>query len=79
MCVLAAIQFFFTYPETCGKSLEEIEIMFAPGGPKAWQTRKGESRLDAIIEQVREKHLTYGDVLEKDRGASMVEVGDEKA
>lgn len=24
MCVLAAIQFFFTYPETCNKTLEEI-------------------------------------------------------
>ena len=25
MCFLAAVQFYFTYPETCGKTLEEIE------------------------------------------------------
>jgi hypothetical protein len=51
------------YPETCGKTLEEIEEMFNKGGPRPWKTRKGESKLDALIEQVREKHLTVSDVM----------------
>lgn len=60
MCLLAAIQFYFTYPETCNKSLEEIEEMFAPGGPKPWKTKKGGSKLDVMISEVVEKHLTVG-------------------
>ncbi|KAL4939447.1 hypothetical protein BDV06DRAFT_214276 [Aspergillus oleicola] len=59
MCILAAIHFFFTYPETCGKTLEEIEDMFAPGGPKPWHTKPGGSELDAHIDEVRahSKHI----------------------
>lgn len=66
MCMLAAVQFFFTYPETAGKSLEEIEEMFAPGGPKPWHTRPGGSKLDALVVEVSEKHRTAsaGDHLE---------------
>jgi MFS family permease len=64
MCILGAIQFYFTYPETCNKTLEEIEEMFAPGGPKPWNTKPGHSKLDALIEQAREKHLTVTDVQE---------------
>ncbi|KAK6377379.1 hypothetical protein LTR64_000760 [Lithohypha guttulata] len=55
MCVLAAVQFCFIYPETCNKSLEEIEDMFAPGGPNAWHTRPGESRLDRLVEGARNR------------------------
>lgn len=73
MCVLAAIQFYFTYPETCGKTLEEIEEMFSPNGPKPWQTKPGHSRLDARVDQAREKHLTIG------RGGSISAVPEETA
>lgn len=62
MCVLAAIQFYFTYPETCNKSLEEIEEMFSPTGPHAWHTKPGGSRLDVLREQAREKQYTVDDV-----------------
>ncbi|KAK5086777.1 hypothetical protein LTS08_007190 [Lithohypha guttulata] len=62
MCVLAAVQFYFTYPETCNKSLEEIEDMFAPGGPNAWHTRPGESRLDRLVEEARNRRYTVDDV-----------------
>ncbi|PNS21697.1 High-affinity glucose transporter [Sphaceloma murrayae] len=62
LCLLAALQFFFTYPETCNKSLEEIEILFSKDGPKPWHTKPGGSRLDDLVEQAREKHLTIDDM-----------------
>ncbi|CAN9219337.1 unnamed protein product [Alternaria alternata] len=52
LCVLASIQFFFTYPETCGKTLEEIEVLFSKEGPHAWQTKKGSSHLAQDVENV---------------------------
>jgi len=55
LCVCAAIQAYLTYPETCGKTLEEIELMFNSGGPKPWNTSVGGSRLDAEIEAVIER------------------------
>lgn len=55
LCFAAAAQAFFTYPETCGKTLEEIEVMFHTGAVPAWKTRKGESRLDAEIQAVTER------------------------
>jgi len=49
LCFGAAIQAFFTYPETAGKTLEEIEILFRKGGPKPWKTKPGDSLLDQRI------------------------------
>ncbi|OJJ00117.1 hypothetical protein ASPVEDRAFT_81697 [Aspergillus versicolor CBS 583.65] len=74
MCVLAAVHFFFTYPETCGKTLEEIEEMFAPGGPKPWNTKPGQSKLDAHVEEVRahNKHINY-DTMEIKSGTEVAE------
>lgn len=74
MCVLAAIHFFLTYPETCGKTLEEIEEMFAPGGPKPWHTKPGGSKLNAHIDAVRahSKHINY-DTMEAKAGAEVNE------
>ena len=74
MCLLGAIQFYFTYPETCQKSLEEIEEMFAPGGPPAWKTKVGHSKLDVLIQEAREKMLTVEDVLKPGRRAGSVGV-----
>ena len=45
------------YPETCGKTIEEVEEMFSKGGPKPWNTKPGHSRLDSRIEEAREKNL----------------------
>lgn len=74
MCVLAAVHFFFTYPETCGKTLEEIEEMFAPGGPKPWHTKPGNSKLDAHVEEVRahNKHINF-DTMEIKSGAEVAD------
>jgi hypothetical protein len=52
LCVLAAVQFFFTYPETCGKTLEEIEVLFSDDGPHPWKTKKGSAHLDANINEI---------------------------
>jgi len=62
LCFGSAVQTFFTYPETAGKTLEEIEWMFSKEGPKAWHTRVGESRLDAEIEAVKEKKGVIGHI-----------------
>ncbi|KAI8632369.1 general substrate transporter [Xylariaceae sp. FL1651] len=58
LCFGSAIQTFFTYPETCGKTIEEVELLFAKGAIPAWKTRKGGSRLEAEIQAVlnRKQH-----------------------
>lgn len=50
----AAIQFFFSYPETARKSLEEIEELFRKGGPKPWKTKIGQSGLEERTASVAE-------------------------
>lgn len=64
LCFGSACQTFFTYPETAQKTLEEIEILFSPDGPKPWKTKPGDSRLDAEILNV---------LAEKERGMSTTE------
>lgn len=36
--------------------------MFAPGAIKPWKTKPGHSKLDALVAEVTEKHLTIDDV-----------------
>jgi len=60
LCFGAAVQAFFTYPETCGKTLEEIEILFSKEGPRPWKTKVGGSRLDAEIQAVIERKRQDG-------------------
>ena len=55
LCVGAAVLAFFLYPETAKKSLEEIEEMFRPGGPRPWKTKVGQSRLDDEMGHVQER------------------------
>lgn len=52
LCLAGAIQFFFTYPETCQKTLEEIEFLFSHEGPHPWKTKKGSDHLDADMDNV---------------------------
>lgn len=59
MCVLGAIQFYFTYPETCNKTLEEIEELFGENAPKPWTTRPGGSRLDRRLHAAEEKKSVH--------------------
>ncbi|KAK6518248.1 hypothetical protein TWF506_005408 [Arthrobotrys conoides] len=71
LCMGAAVQAFFTYPETAGKTLEEIEHLFSHDGPLPWKTKKGESTLDAkvqeIADQSAEKRMM---VMKEEMGAS---------
>lgn len=53
LCVGAAIQAFFTYPETAGETIEEIELLFSRGAFKPWKTKHPDSMVDARIEEVR--------------------------
>ena len=52
LCIAAAAWFWLLCPETCGKTLEEIELLFAKDAPYPWHTKKGETRLTAAIESV---------------------------
>lgn len=61
LCVAASGWFFFWYPETCGKTLEEVELMFSKDGPWAWNTKKGNSRLAAEIEAVKARKTKVGE------------------
>lgn len=54
LCFAAAIQAFVSYPETAGKTIEEIEMLFSKGAPWAWMTKPGQSMLDEKIEQAKE-------------------------
>lgn len=43
-----------SYPETCGKTIEEVEELFRKGAVPAWKTKKGGSRLEAEVAAVQE-------------------------
>lgn len=62
LCVAAAAWFWVFYPETCGKTLEEIEILFGDEGLKPWKTKKGESRLAAEIEAVKARKTVENEI-----------------
>lgn len=82
LCMGAAVQAFFTYPETAGKTIEEIEMLFSRGAIKPWKTKPGNSLLDAKIEEARAQHKGIGQVgatgrissvSEKEKGALQTE------
>lgn len=62
LCFAAAGQAWLTYPETAGKSIEEIEMLFSKGAVKPWRTRPGDSLLDQRIESVRAEKKGISDV-----------------
>ena len=53
LCFGAAVQAFVAYPETAGKTIEEIELLFSHGAPPPWKTKPGNSLLDQKIQEVR--------------------------
>ena len=61
--------------QTCGKTLEEIEVLFGKDGPYAWQTKKGHSRLDAEIDAVAGATVAKGEA----RASIEKVIADEKA
>lgn len=75
LCMGAAVQAFFTYPETAGKTIEEIELLFSKGAIPAWKTKPGDSLLDAKIEEVRAHRKSIGDIGAAGRIASLSEKG----
>ncbi|KAK7426416.1 hypothetical protein QQZ08_007171 [Neonectria magnoliae] len=62
------------YPETCGKTIEEVEQLFVKGAPPAWKTKKGGSRLESEIAAVQEaKDKGKMDLLERELPGHHVE------
>ena len=51
-CVVMGIHVFFMWPETCQKSLEEIELLF-DGTVPAWRSASVKSRFDEEVEELR--------------------------
>jgi hypothetical protein len=58
----AAVQAVFTYSETCGKALEEIELLLREDGPRASRTKPGGSRIDAEFAAVIEREAGEGGI-----------------
>lgn len=66
-CTVAAIHVFLLFPETCGKSLEEIDEIFNNQSIWAFKAKSVPSRFGADVEQAKED-LNAGKV-----GESVVE------
>lgn len=77
MCFLGAAQFFLTFPETSGKTLEEVELLFS-GKTKPWNTKPGHSKLDEMISEVRDNNLTISEKHKLGHHEHVEVVGDEK-
>ncbi|CAD6593675.1 MAG: hypothetical protein ASARMPRED_007806 [Alectoria sarmentosa] len=77
LCFGAAVQAYFTYPETAGKTIEEIEMLFSKGAIKPWKTKPGNSLLDAKIEEVKALHKGIGDVTGEKTGVAQNEYSEE--
>ncbi|KAF8854406.1 sugar transporter [Acephala macrosclerotiorum] len=68
LCFGAVVQAFFTYPETCGKTLEEIELMFSKGGPRPWNTKPVDPELMRRLRRLLRKRLLPGTCMKTDLG-----------
>jgi hypothetical protein len=53
-CVVMGIHVFFMWPETCQKSLEEIDILF-DGSIPAWRSAKVSSRFDEEVAEIERR------------------------
>jgi hypothetical protein len=66
-CVVMGIHVFLMWPETCQKSLEEIEILF-DGKVPAWRSSTVKSRFDEEVLEIQRrreqnlKDIEKGDV-----------------
>jgi hypothetical protein len=58
-CFVMTFHVFFTYPETCGKSLEEIDLVFE-GNVPAWRSTKYGGTFQERVEQRRQSALGGG-------------------
>ncbi|MDI1487328.1 MAG: hypothetical protein OHK93_006597 [Ramalina farinacea] len=79
LCFGAAIQAYLTYPETAGKTIEEIELLFNNDAIKPWNTKPGNSLLDAHIEEVRANNKNVDGLFDEQPAVSEVERAGGKA
>jgi hypothetical protein len=59
-CVAMGIHVFLMWPETCQKSLEEMELLF-DGTVPAWRSSTVQSRFDQEVEEIRRRRSVKGD------------------
>ena len=79
LCFGAAIQAYLTYPETAGKTIEEIELLFNNDAIRPWNTKPGNSLLDAHIEEVRANNKNVDGLFDEQPAVSEVERAGGKA
>ncbi|KAI5795650.1 general substrate transporter [Geopyxis carbonaria] len=53
-CFCGVVHSYFMFPETCGKTLEEIDAIFEENIP-AWKSAKVESKLDTRVHEIEAK------------------------
>jgi len=53
-CFCGVVHAFFMFPETCGKALEEVDVLFEEGIP-AWKSANVTSKLDERIHELETK------------------------
>ena len=60
--------------QTCGKTLEEVEMLFSKNGPPAWRTKKGSDHIGQNTENVaaaqakQEAHARIERIAKKEKG-----------
>jgi hypothetical protein len=59
-CIAMGIHVFFMWPETCQKSLEEIELLF-DGTVPAWRSASVKSRFDEEVAEMQRRGNAKGE------------------
>ncbi|KAF1348777.1 sugar transporter [Delphinella strobiligena] len=76
-CFFMTIHIFFMYPETKGKTLEEIDILF-DADIKPWKSNKIHSSFEDKVEGVAQKDAVFGEHIERGADFDEKDVGKEQ-
>ncbi|OJD38807.1 sugar transporter [Diplodia corticola] len=73
-CFVGTIHVFFSFPETAGKTLEEIDAVFEPG-VKAWKTGNMKSNFSEKVAAVQSKGLDANELVHSESAHVVDEKG----